>query len=234
MFADQLSKDPDTYNVSITLNNDGIGGYTTSNIYDLITSDQKVVNDIKNADVITLLCGANNITYAMLYQLEQSGQISLPWNFDMQGKDVDTFYNISTDVLTNTNNYYHKEMITKTNKDLHNIIDTINQYNNDCIIIIGTIYYDRQFFISLFMQMLDINQTYAEKMADNYYISAKEIQSYFNDVSSEYSNVYLTDTSDEAKDSYFQYDENGKFLDLHPNKEGQEILANCFYREMIK
>ena len=76
--------------------------------------------------------------------------------------------------------------------------------------------------------MFDIDFTTAKLLSSGYSVAASEIQEYFEDTAANNDNVYLVDNSKESNIEYFQYDEFGHFLDIHPNEAGQKVLAECF------
>lgn len=215
--------------VNIVLNNHGIGGYQTSQVLDLIQSDQTVIKDIKNSDIITIQVGANNITYAMLYSLNDNGYIEMPWDFHFEENiNIKKALINAAGVLTDVNNDYHIKYITSVKDDLNKTIKTIRKYNKNAEIYIATVYFDSYTFSKLFQAMLDIDANTAQLLTSGYSMAASEIQGYFKEAAKTNNNVYFVDNSKECNLKYFQYDENGQFADIHPNEKGQKVLAKCF------
>ena len=221
--------------VDITLYNHGVGGYQTSQVLDLIQSDETVIKDIKKSDIITLQIGANNITYAMLYSLCEKGYIEMPWDFHFKERtNIRKALINAAGVLTDVNNKYHIKYIASVEDDLDKIIKTIRKYNKNAEIYIATVYFDSYTFSRLFQAMLGIDANTAQILTSGYSMTASEIQGYFKDAAEKYDNVYLVDNSKESNINYFQYDEDGKFADVHPNEKGQKVLAKCFEKKIIE
>lgn len=228
-YPDYLCTDMLQYDVYMTLCNHGVGGYKTGDVLEQIQTDETVINDIKNSNVITLQVGANNITYAMIYSLADSGLISLPFYYSFAPEtDIPTCITQATDVLSDKDNYYHQTYITGAKDDLDKIISTIREYNADADIFIATVYFEQETFTRMFQDMFGFTTDESQLLAEQYGVAANEVQNYFKDAAAYNDKVYYVDNSDLASIYYFQYNELGGIADIHPNQSGQIGLKNDF------
>ncbi|MCR4567974.1 MAG: hypothetical protein K5769_07970 [Pseudobutyrivibrio sp.] len=215
--------------INVTLCNHGVGGFTTSDVLNQISTDEAVINDIKSADFITLQVGANNITYAMITSLSDKGLMSLPFEYYLpEGTNVGACEIDAKDVLSNKENEYHQKYITTAKDDLESIITKIREYNPTAPIYIATVYYTQEMFSMLFSSMFALSTYSGEVLADQYGVAAAELRTYFEDAAAYYDNVYFVDNSAACDVYFFQYNEEGRICDIHPNANGQHALAGAF------
>lgn len=228
-YPDYLCTDMLQYDVYMTLCNHGVGGYKTGDVLEQLKTDETVINDIKSSNVITLQVGANNITYAMIYSLADSGLISLPFDYYFPPEtDIPTCITQATEVLADKDNYYHQTYIAGVKDDLDEIISLIREYNPDADIFLATVYFEQETFTMLFQDLFGFTTDESALLASEYGVAANEVQNYFKDAAENNDKVYYVDNSDIANIYYFQYSETGGIADIHPNQAGQTGLKNDF------
>lgn len=185
-------------NIGATLKNDAVSGYDSSDLLNQL-SDSQADADIKNADMIILSIGGNDI----LHNREEI--ISTIKEAYLHGGEYfpERINEIYTDFETN----------------LREILTRINGVNPKAAVIIQTLYNPA------LKQGYKIAVIDASKLIDKYIVRLNES---IISVSSGYENVVVFDVADEMnKDADNFYNLKTDF-DIHPTKKGHFTLSELF------
>ena len=191
-------------NIGATLINDAVRGYDSDDLVSLL-SGGKMNADIKNAQIIILSIGGNDI----LHNSEQI--ISVIKQAALQGGEY---------FPESINSIY-----TNFEKNLATVFSQINGINPNVKIIIQTVYNPA------LSQGYKISVIDASKIIDKY---ISELNESIISVSSNFDNVIVFDVADEMnKDADNFYNLKDK-MDIHPTKKGHYVLSQLytqFYNE---
>lgn len=190
--------------------NEAVGGLTSEGLLRKLV-DKELRNEIKEAEIITITIGGNDLIEAMKKSfavLKKDNKLSLE-QFYLKYNDIKTFF-LLKDIMDNqkVKKIFHNSYET-FGKNLNEILSTINQLNPKVMIIIQTVYnpFDGNEGFQLIAQYVD------------QYL--KKLNEIINKVSLK--RCFIVDTYKEFKDCGGKYTRIANF-DIHPNEDGHQKI----------
>lgn len=216
--------------VKFKTHNDGVNGYKTSDVLNLIKTDKKVIADLKESDVISLFIGSNDLMHAPYNALGDAGYIKNWWPIELKinsKEDAERIGKIVNDIYTNPNNKYYKEYVKPIRSNLFAIMDTIRKYNPNAPIFLATAYNNDEGLEYLATGFTG-DESISKVFLKAYKSLVVDMQGYFKEAVSTYPNTFYVDMDWLGAKKYYQQDSKGNFLDIHPTYEGQKKIATTF------
>ncbi len=222
-------------NVEIIIRNDAKGGYTTDDVFYQIINDAKVIDDIKKADFITICIGGNDIIHMLGEALYRAGY-DTPDLIGSKNRITTSspVYKAVTDALGNSKNELHIKYIASINEKVKQTISVIESYNPNCKIALTNVGYNDNYGVSTLSSIVNMDIITSYLFTRSVKTAINEIQQYYKALASSDSNVYYVNLDSLFNSQYLQYGADGKFVDFHPNYDGQVKMADCFINDFWK
>lgn len=217
--------------INLDIKNDAVGGFRADDVISQLESNDAVIADVKNADIITVMIGGNDLIAAMGQALASEG---LDINSFISNDTVTTdspSFKATYIALREKSNAYHQAYITGIDNKIKRIVELIRSYNPDCKVAISTIYYNENKGPEYISKMTGMSTWDAYLFSAAYESAIREMQGYFKAAANSDANITYVSVDSLADNAYIQLTSDGKYLDFHPNMAGQKELANCFYND---